>query len=161
MFTPIQQALGLEPGKISIELIERAVEEGVQETVSLDWRAEYYDSLRPGWDDEVAKDIAAMANSGGGWIAFGVAEEKETSAASKLKPILRNLDEHQRILRTAYADIGRLFSYLNFSLAQRRLSSRHDASAGFSRGSGFACKGNDAFIAPRRNGSTHRFHERS
>lgn len=153
MFTPIHQALGLEPGKISIELIERAVEEGVQETASLDWKAEYYDSRRPGWDDEAAKDIAAMANSGGGWIVFGVAEEKETSAASKLKPIRWNSDEHQRILRTAYAHIGPPVLGLEFfplpkddgHIVMMRVPDSREAPH-------FARKGNDAFIAPRRNG---------
>lgn len=153
MFTPIHQALGLEPGKISIELIERAVKEGVQETASLDWKAEYYDSHRPDWADEAAKDIAAMANSGGGWIVFGVAEEKETSAASKLKPIRWNSDEHQRILRTAYAHIGPPVLGLEFfplpkddgHIVIMRVPDSRDAPH-------FARKGNNAFIAPRRNG---------
>lgn len=106
MFTPIHQSLGLEPGELSIELIERAVEGKVQETASLDWKGELYDSRKPGWDDEAAKDIAAMANSGGGWLVFGVAEDKETGAASAFKPISWNANEHQRILRIAYSRIG-------------------------------------------------------
>ena len=48
MFTPIHQALGIEPGELSIELIERAVEEGVQETASLDWKSEFYNFCKPG-----------------------------------------------------------------------------------------------------------------
>lgn len=153
MFTPIHQALGLEPSELSIELIERAVEEGVQETASLDWKRKFYDSRRPGWDDEAAKDIAAMANSGGGWIVFGVAEDKETSAASELEPIPWNSDEHQRILRTAYAHIGppvlglEFFSFLKDDghVVMMRVPDSREAPH-------FARKGNDAFVAPRRNG---------
>lgn len=153
MFTPIHQALGLEPGELSIELIERAVEHGVQESTSLDWKSEFYDSRRPGWDDEAAKDIAAMANSGGGWIVFGVVEEKETSAASELKPIRWNSDEQQRILRTAYAHIGppviglEFFAFPNGDghIVMMRVPDSREAPH-------FARKGNDAFVAPRRNG---------
>ncbi|ERH15237.1 divergent AAA domain protein [Actinomyces graevenitzii F0530] len=153
MFTPIHQALGIEPGELSIELIERAVEEGVQETASLDWKSEFYNFCKPGWDDEAAKDIAAMANSGGGWIVFGIIEEKETSAASQFKPIHWNSDKQQRILRTAYAHIGPSVLGLEFfalpkddgHIVMMRIPDSHDAPH-------FAKKGNGAFVCPRRNG---------
>lgn len=153
MFTPIHQALGIEPGELSIELIERAVEEGVQETASLDWKSEFYNFRKPGWDDEAAKDIAAMANSGGGWIVFGIVEEKETSAASQFKPIHWNSDEQQRILRTAYAHIGPSVLGLEFfalpkdggHIVMMRVPDSRDAPH-------FAKKGNGAFVCPRRNG---------
>ncbi|GAA3146216.1 hypothetical protein GCM10020255_024380 [Rhodococcus baikonurensis] len=35
----------------------------------------------PVWKDELAKDVAAMANSGGGIIVVGVSEDKPTSKA--------------------------------------------------------------------------------
>lgn len=153
MFTPIHQALGLEPGELSIELIERAVEAGVQETASLDWKRDFYDSRDPAWNDEAAKDIAAMANSGGGWIVFGVDEDKETSAASELRPIHWNAKEHQRILRTAYSHIGPSVLGLEFfdfpkddgHIVMMRVPDSREAPH-------FARKGNDAFVAPRRNG---------
>ncbi|MFN8048549.1 MAG: ATP-binding protein [Ancrocorticia sp.] len=153
MFTPIHQSLGLEPGELSIELIERAVEGKVQETASLDWKGELYDSRKPGWDDEAAKDIAAMANSGGGWLVFGVAEDKETGAASAFKPISWNANEHQRILRIAYSRIGPPVLGLEFftfpkddgQVVMMRVPDSHEAPH-------FARKGNDAFVAPRRNG---------
>ncbi|VEI13834.1 Uncharacterised protein [Trueperella bialowiezensis] len=94
-----------------------------------------------------------MANSGGGWIVFGVVEDNETSAASKLKPIRWNSDEHQRILRTAYARVSPPVLGLEFfalPLAEghvvlMRVPDSRDAPH-------FARKGNDAFVAPRRNG---------
>ena len=74
MFTPIHRALGLEAGNATIDLIQQAVDHGVEETADLDWKQAVYDSRKPNWDEEAAKDIAAMANSGGGWIVFGVKE---------------------------------------------------------------------------------------
>lgn len=153
MFTPIHQALGLEPSELSIELIERAVEAGVQETASLDWKRDLYDSRDPAWNDEAAKDIAAMANSGGGWIVFGVVEDKETSVASEFRPIRWNAKEHQRILRTAYSHIGPPVLGLEFfdfpkddgRVVMMRVPDSREAPH-------FARKGNDAFVAPRRNG---------
>ena len=106
MFTPIHRALGLEPGNISINLFKQAVEYSVEETADLDWKQVAYDSRKPRWDEEAAKDIAAMANSGGGWIVFGVKESGDTNAASEIAPIGWSAAEQQRILRTAYAKIG-------------------------------------------------------
>lgn len=106
IFTSIYQALGIEPGDLSLRLIEQAVEHGVRETGALDWKTNVYDPRKPQWDDEAAKDIAAMANSGGGWIVFGVADDSETSAAMDISPIQWNVDMQQRILRVAYVRIG-------------------------------------------------------
>ncbi|MDA4827485.1 helix-turn-helix domain-containing protein [Kocuria rhizophila] len=87
MFTPIHRALGLKPGDITWDLIECAVEQKVEEAVDLDWKqCDYLDSRNPQWQDEVAKDIAAMANSGGGWIVLGVAEDRAISAAAEITP---------------------------------------------------------------------------
>lgn len=72
MFTPIHRALGLEAGNASIDLIQQAIDHGVEETSDLDWKQAVYNSRKPNWDEEAAKDIAAMANSGGGWIVFGI-----------------------------------------------------------------------------------------
>ena len=87
MFTPIHRALGLEAGNATIDLIQEAVDHGVEETADLDWKQAVYDSRKPNWDEEAAKDIAAMANSGGGWIVFGVKESGGTNAACEITPI--------------------------------------------------------------------------
>lgn len=153
MFTPIHQALGIEPGDLSLSLIEQAVEHGVCETGMLDWKANIYDRRKPQWDDEAAKDIAAMANSGGGWIVFGVAEDNKTSGAIDISPIQWNADIQQRILRVAYARIGPPVLGLEFfplpaaggSVVMMRVPDSPDAPH-------FARKGDVAFVAPRRNG---------
>lgn len=156
MFTPIHRALGLEPGDISINLFKQAIEHSVEETGDLDWKRVAYDSRRPGWDEEAAKDIAAMANSGGGWIVFGIEEGGDKNAASKIAPISWSATDQQRILRVAYAKIGPPVVGLEFyqiecgdedsgSIVMMRVPDSADAPH-------FAKKGDDAFVAPRRNG---------
>ena len=156
MFTPIHRALGLEPGNISIDLFKQAVEHSVEETSDLDWKRVAYDSRKPRWDEEAAKDIAAMANSGGGWIVFGIEEDGDKNAASKIAPISWSATDQQRILRMAYAKIGPPVVGLEFhqiecgdeesgSIVMMRVPDSADAPH-------FAKKGDDAFVAPRRNG---------
>ena len=156
MFTPIHRALGLEPGNISIDLLVKAVKHSVEETSDLDWKRVAYDSRKPRWDEEAAKDIAAMANSGGGWIVFGIEEDGDKNAASKIAPISWSATDQQRILRVAYAKIGPPVVGLEFhqiecgdedsgSIVMMRVPDSADAPH-------FAKKGDDAFVAPRRNG---------
>ena len=156
MFTPIHRALALEPGNISINLFKQAVEHSVEETSDLDWKRVAYDSRKPRWDEEAAKDIAAMANSGGGWIVFGVEEDGDKNAASRIAPISWSATDQQRILRAAYAKIGPPVLGLEFhevpcdnegdgSIVVMRVPDSADAPH-------FAKKGDDAFVAPRRNG---------
>ena len=156
MFTPIHRALGLEAGNATIDLIQQAVDHGVEETADLDWKQAVYNSRKPNWDEEAAKDIAAMANSGGGWIVFGVKESGDTNAASEIAPIGWSAAEQQRILRTAYAKIGPPVVGIEFynipcgdegdgSVVMMRVPDSADAPH-------FARKGDNAFVAPRRNG---------
>lgn len=156
MFTPIHRALGLEPGNISINLFKQAVEHSVEETGDLDWKQVAYDSRKPRWDEEAAKDIAAMANSGGGWIVFGIEEDGDKNTASEIVPISWSATDQQRILKAAYAKIGPPVVGLEFhevpcgnegggSVVVMRVPDSADAPH-------FAKKGDDAFVAPRRNG---------
>lgn len=82
MFTAIHRELGREPGDLTHELLDAAVTASVRETDDLDWKAELPTASRePKWQVEFAKDVAAMANSGGGWLVYGVREDRKTSAA--------------------------------------------------------------------------------
>lgn len=107
MFTPIHEALGLEPGDLSIDLINTAIEAKLQESSCLDWKRELYSHKCSGekkprkpWQDEAAKDIAAMANSGGGWIFFGVQEK--TGKAQAIHPIDWDSSEEEKLCQTAW-----------------------------------------------------------
>ncbi|ACR17095.1 ATP-binding protein [Corynebacterium kroppenstedtii] len=157
MFTPIHRALGLEASDLSLDLIEQAVEHGVEESNDLDWKKTPYNVKHPKWDEEAAKDIAAMANSGGGWIVFGVDEDGTNNAASRINAVEWSADTQQRLLRTAYSKIGPPVLGLEFfefpyrdgtrtgSVVIMRIPDSRDAPH-------FARKGDNAFVAPRRNG---------
>ncbi|MBB1254639.1 ATP-binding protein [Streptomyces sp. OF3] len=77
-FTALHRALGVGPGPLTDELLDSAVAAGVRETGDLDWKA----SLPPSKglpQTDFPKDVAAMANSGGGLIVFGVREEQKAA----------------------------------------------------------------------------------
>lgn len=157
MFTPIHRALGLEPGNLTLEIIKKAIEEGLEETSDLDWKKELYNPKKPTWFEEASKDIAAMANSGGGWIVFGVGEDGKNNGASSINPIQWSATDEQRILQAAYSKIGPPVVGLDFEkipcgenpddgyIVLMHIPDSMDAPH-------FARKGNDAFVAPRRNG---------
>lgn len=153
VFSPIHRALGVPAGEISLGIIEQAIENRVEESADLDWKQQVYDPRNPKWEEEAAKDIAAMANSGGGWIVFGVAEDEARNAASELTPVSWTAKTEQRILRVAYAKIGPpvlgiefyVVTTKNGDIVAMRVPDSRDAPH-------FARKGDNAFSAPRRNG---------
>ena len=97
-FTELHRALGVAPGPIGDELLSQAVAAGVAETNDLDWKSE----LPPAKgisQSEFPKDVAAMANSGGGVIVYGVREEQK---AATERVDVGDFDEaHERSLRSA------------------------------------------------------------
>mgnify|MGYP001021538060 CR=1 FL=1 len=104
MFTPIHRALGLEPGDLTLEIIQKAIEEGLEETADFDMKRVVPDLKADKSKQEVAKDIAAMANSGGGWIIYGVGEGA-TGIAESIHPCEWEAKEEQQMLTIAYTKI--------------------------------------------------------
>jgi hypothetical protein len=95
-FTPLHAALGETTTSLDFSLVERACVARVTERAELDWKQKL--PMTAAADDraakeaqqaELAKDIAAMANSGGGMIVYGVAEARVegTSAADRVVPV--------------------------------------------------------------------------
>lgn len=77
-FTAIHRALGLAPAPLSEEMLDAAVSAGVVETNDLDWKSE----LPPAKglpQTDFPKDVAAMANSGGGVLVFGVRDHQKAA----------------------------------------------------------------------------------
>lgn len=77
-FTALHRALGVGPGPLTDELLDAAVAAGVVETNDLDWKGD----LPPAKglpQTDFPKDVAAMANSGGGVIVFGVREVQKAA----------------------------------------------------------------------------------
>lgn len=157
MFTPIHRALGLEPGNLTLEIIKKVIEEGLEETSDLDWKKKFYGTQNNAAMEEVAKDIAAMANSGGGWIVFGIKEDGENNAASSVNPIQWSADNERQIRNIAYSKIGPPVGDIEFF----KILCGENPDEGYIvlmhipdsvNAPHFARKGDDAFRAPRRNG---------
>lgn len=104
MFTPIHRALGMEPGNLTLELIEKAIEAGLEETADFDMKRVVPNLKEDKSKQEIAKDIAAMANSGGGWIIYGVGEGASDIAGS-IHPCEWTATEEQQMLNIAYTKI--------------------------------------------------------
>lgn len=158
MFTPIHRALGLEPGNLTLELIEKAIEAGLEETADFDMKRVVPDLKADKSKQEVAKDIAAMANSGGGWIIYGVGEGASDIAES-IHPCEWTATEEQQMLNIAYTKIDPPVVGLEFNKiscgenSDKKLVLMHipdsvDAPH-FVRAEK---KNNNNFSAPRRNG---------
>lgn len=98
MFTALHRALGLQPEPISDRLLDDAVAAGVPETDDLDWKSELPPASGLPLTD-FPKDVAAMANRGGGLIVYGV---KESQGAAVARVDVGDVSEaHERSLRSA------------------------------------------------------------
>lgn len=97
-FTALHRAAGAEPGPLTDGLLDAAVASGAVETSDLDWKSE----LPPAKglpQTDFPKDVAAMANSGGGVIVFGV---RESQKAATERVDVGTFDEaYERSLRSA------------------------------------------------------------
>lgn len=71
LFTPLHRWLGHEAEPLTLALVDEAVTMSLEERADLDFKASPPSSSALAQSD-LAKDIAAMANSGGGMLLFGV-----------------------------------------------------------------------------------------
>jgi len=97
-FTALHRALGLPPGPLSIDMLDAAIEAGVHEMADLDWKEKLIPAKNLTQSD-FPKDVAAMANSGGGLIVYGV---DETQKVATERVDVGVFDEnHERTLHSA------------------------------------------------------------
>jgi hypothetical protein len=97
-FTAIHRALGLEPGPLTDDMLNSAVSARVEETHDLDWKRDL-PPTRQLADSDFPKDVAAMANGGGGALVYGVTE---TGKKADGRRDVGDLDErHEATLRRA------------------------------------------------------------
>lgn len=96
-FTPLHRMLGRQPSPLTDEILSAAVAAGVVETDDLDWKKEVPPAKGLPQTD-FPKDIAAMANSGGGMIVYGV-EELQKVATERLD-IGELTEAHERTLHS-------------------------------------------------------------
>ena len=98
-FTALHRALGRPPGQITNELLDAAVAAHVEEVDDLDWKSTTLPPVKSLPQHDFPKDVAAMANSGGGLIVYGVTETQKAAAG---RGDVGDLDEgHERALRSA------------------------------------------------------------
>lgn len=100
MYTALHRALGIEPRALTMDLVRRAVAERVAEREDLDWK-EVLPKHPGSWREEFSKDVAAMANAGGGMIVYGVAEDRSTSEAAAVNDVGPITDNTLREMRAA------------------------------------------------------------
>lgn len=98
-FTALHRALGEQPGPITAELIEAAVAAHVAETDNLDWKSREMPPAKNLPQTDFPKDVAAMANSGGGIIVYGVAEVEK--AATEVVGVAKLDESHERAFKSA------------------------------------------------------------
>jgi hypothetical protein len=103
--TALHRVLGIRNRSLQLEDIRRVVDDRIQESETLDWKRKLPVKADVRDDDltteqEFAKDVAAMANSGGGTIVFGIEEDRRTSAAEKISGAGEWNDGVQRTLRS-------------------------------------------------------------
>ena len=97
IFTELHRQLGLQPGPLTEEMVDAAVDQKLTESGTLDWKARLPEAKNLSQHDYV-KDVAAMANSGGGVIVFGV--EEVDKAADRRVDVGPLSESHERSLQS-------------------------------------------------------------
>src|SRR5690348_6265646 len=97
-FTALHRAIGAPPGPLTDELLDAVVAAGATETYDLDWKSQL-PAARALPQSDFPKDVAAMANSGGGVIVYGVRESQRV--ASERVDVGEFDEAYERSLRSA------------------------------------------------------------
>ncbi|MEU9062452.1 ATP-binding protein [Streptomyces sp. NPDC048430] len=74
-WTRLHEHLGAAPGPLDFDMIRRAAADALAESDDLDWKEQLPHPPRDGRWNELAKDVAAMANTRGGLLIFGVRDK--------------------------------------------------------------------------------------
>lgn len=97
-FTSLHRAIGAGPQPLTDELLDAAVEAGAIEMHDLDWKSQL-PPVKGLPQTDFPKDVAAMANNGGGLIVYGV---NEIQKAAIERVDVGDFDEgYERALRSA------------------------------------------------------------
>ncbi|MFD7676164.1 AlbA family DNA-binding domain-containing protein [Streptomyces anulatus] len=74
-WTRLHEHLGAAPGPLDFDMVRRAAADLLEESDDLDWKEHLPQPPRDGRWNELAKDVAAMANTRGGLLIFGVRDK--------------------------------------------------------------------------------------
>jgi len=102
-FTSLHRVLGRQPGEpIDTEMLAELVARQVPETDDLDFKRDLSGYEAKGLElSDFPKDVAAMANSGGGLIICGIQEEHGTGKALQQVDVGDVTEVYERALRSA------------------------------------------------------------
>ena len=64
--------------------LQRLVDEGLEESLILDYKASPSLARDSGKPEELCKDVSALANSAGGQLVYGIEEDKTAGKPSKV-----------------------------------------------------------------------------
>lgn len=103
LFTEFHRVTGSPPGPFTAEMIDIAIRDHVAETEYLDWKRKLPDTHKNLRQTDLPKDIAAMANAGGGVLVYGIGEVSETGGtggtAADFSPVVGFDDNYERSVR--------------------------------------------------------------
>ncbi|MET8182365.1 ATP-binding protein [Streptomyces sp. NPDC005336] len=74
-WTRLHEHLGVPPGPLTFDMVKKAADDNLAESDDLDWKEQLPQPPRNGRFNELAKDVAAMANTRGGLLIFGVTDQ--------------------------------------------------------------------------------------
>jgi Schlafen, AlbA_2 len=80
--TALHRLLGLPPGSLTSEMVDDAIAQGTAEGTDLDFKVELPPASNLPQTD-FPKDVAAMANSGGGTIVYGIEEDQKRAVGRR------------------------------------------------------------------------------
>ncbi|MFP8963234.1 RNA-binding domain-containing protein [Streptomyces nanhaiensis] len=96
-WTRLHEHLGHPPGPLTFDMVRQAAADNLQESDDLDWKERLPQPPRDGRWNEFAKDIAAMANTRGGLLIFGVKDK--TTELVGIDPEAVNLQQYAQWVR--------------------------------------------------------------
>ncbi|MBY8864519.1 AlbA family DNA-binding domain-containing protein [Streptomyces sennicomposti] len=74
-WTRLHEHLGAPPGPLTFDMVKQAADASLSESDDLDWKEQLPQPPRDGRWNELAKDVAAMANTRGGLLIYGVTDK--------------------------------------------------------------------------------------
>ncbi|MEW2570160.1 ATP-binding protein [Streptomyces sp. NPDC047070] len=96
-WTRLHEHLGTPPGPLTFDMVAKAAAGRLAESDDLDWKEQLPQPPREGRWNELAKDVAAMANTRGGLIIFGVRDT--TCELTGIDPAQANTEQYAQWIR--------------------------------------------------------------
>ncbi|MEU3603669.1 ATP-binding protein [Streptomyces sp. NPDC006798] len=95
-WTRLHQHLGCAPGPLTFDMVLQAAADHLHESDDLDWKRDLPVPPMNGQWNEFAKDVAAMANTRGGLLVYGVSNDHEMVGVDREKADLRQYGQWVR-----------------------------------------------------------------